>query len=257
MEELHAGVVELAGGGEGDDFGEGAEEHVGVANARGGRTFCCRTRDRTACHWSGPGFGDGFFDEGLFDAGAHVAGGEFDEVLHFVGSGAGEEIEEEAKFGGGSSGFGDGSEGGFDVGEGDGGGSGRTAVEEVGGGGSDVAVAAVGGGHVSLARAGEFGDGFAEEATADRENAAVGFGEGRAGEPEGGASCIGDGEGAEVVGDEGAFFEFFGGGGEGVVELGEVEEEGHGRQVTGYRVQGRFAPSHICQNRADMGHPES
>jgi hypothetical protein len=36
-----------------------------------------------------------------------------------------------------------------------------------------------------------------------------------------------------------------------------VEEEGHGRQVTGYRVQGRFAPSHICQNRADMGHPES
>ena len=82
-----------------------------------------------------------------------------------------EEIEEEAEFGRGAAGFGDSGEGGFDFGEGDGGGGGRVAVEEVGGGGSEVAVAAVGGGEVDGGGAGELGDGFAEEAAADVQNA--------------------------------------------------------------------------------------
>jgi hypothetical protein len=185
----------------------------------------------------GGGFGDSFFDEGLFDAGAHIAGGEFDEVLRFVGSSAGEEIEEEAQFGRGAAGFGDSGEGGFDFGEGDGGGGGCTAVEEVGGGGSEVAVTAIGGGHIGLGGAGEFCYGLAQQRAPDVEDALVGFGEGGAGEPEGGASRVRNGEGAEVVGDEGAFFEFFGGGGEGVAELGEVEEQGHGVQRSAYSVQ--------------------
>jgi hypothetical protein len=112
------------------------------------------------------------------------------------------------------------------------------AVEEVGGGGSEVAVAAIGGGEGFGGCAGELGNGFAEEAAADVEGSRIRFGEGRAGEPEGGAPCIRNREGAEVVGDEGALFELFGGGGEGVAELGEGKEEGHGSvQRSAYSVQ--------------------
>ncbi len=176
-----------------------------------------------------PGFGDGFFDEGLLDAGAHVAGEELDEVFGFDGRGAAEEVEEEAEFGLGAAGFGEGGEGGFDVGESEGCGGRGVAVEEIGGGGAEVSVAAVGGGEGFGGSGGELGDGFREQGPADVELARVGFGEGRAGEPEGGAAGVVDGKGAQIVGDEGALFEFFGGGGEGVVELGELEEEGHGR----------------------------
>src|ERR1700691_710991 len=132
VKELHAGLVEVAGGGEGDDFGEGAEEHRG-------RSYLGGDGGELRVGWC-PGFGDGFFDERLFDAGAHVAGGELDEVFDFVGSGAAEEIEEEAEFGRGATGIGKTGEGGFDVGEGEGGGSGGAAIEEGGGGGSGVGV---------------------------------------------------------------------------------------------------------------------
>ena len=99
----------------------------------------------------------------MLDSGAHVAGDELDEVLRFVGGGAAEEIEEEAEFGDGAAGFGEGGERGFDVGEGESRGCRRVAIKEVGGGGAEVAVAAVGGGHGFRGGTGELGYGFAEE----------------------------------------------------------------------------------------------
>jgi len=42
-----------------------------------------------------PRFGDGFFNQRLFDARAHVAGDELDQVLRFIGSPAAEKIEKE------------------------------------------------------------------------------------------------------------------------------------------------------------------
>ena len=130
--------------GAGEHEADGVKElHAGFAEAAAAARATTAGREPRSISASdggcggGPGFGDGFFDEGLLDAGAHVAGGELDEVFGFVGSGAGEEIEEEAEFGRGAAGFGDSGEGGFDFGEGDGGVGGRVAVEEVGGGGSE------------------------------------------------------------------------------------------------------------------------
>jgi hypothetical protein len=119
----------------------------------------------------------------LFDAGAHVAGGELDEVFGFVRGGAAEEIEKEAEFGGWAAGFSEVGECGFYVGEGEGGRCGCVAVEEVGSGCSEVAVTAVGGGQGFGGGSGELGNSFAEEAATDVENASVRFGEGGSREP--------------------------------------------------------------------------
>jgi hypothetical protein len=86
VEELHAGVVEAAGGGEGDDFGEGAEEHAGASD--GLENLLPGDGRSHLIGWDRVRFGDGFFDERLLDAGAHVAGDEFDEVPGLVGRGA-------------------------------------------------------------------------------------------------------------------------------------------------------------------------
>ena len=101
-------------------------------------------RGRTSCQfllrifgrlW--PRCGDGFFDEGLFDAGAHVAGDELDEVFGFSGVARRRRSTSRRRFGGGAAGFGEGGECRLDISQGEGRGGGGVAwfcgvPEEVG-----------------------------------------------------------------------------------------------------------------------------
>ena len=68
MKELHASVVQRFRGGHGDHLRQAAGQHDGMT------------------HGSGiglPGGGDGFFDQALLHAGAHVADGELEDVFRF------------------------------------------------------------------------------------------------------------------------------------------------------------------------------
>ncbi len=152
------------------------------------------------------GGGDGFFNEALLDAGAHVTEDDFDQVFCFEGGGGGEEMEEDAEagsaFGGGGEGmegFGDGvkgerrREGGVKSGVGArgfrlrGGGG-----EEVAGSGAEIAVEAVGGSEGGVGEAGELEEGIGEEAGSHAEGAGVGF-------REGAADGVGCGQGGGIV----------------------------------------------------------
>ena len=70
---------------------------------------CCRRGGR----------GDGFFDEGLLHADAHVAEHELEQVFGFERRGAAEQAFDQRGAGGGGAGDGDGGEGFGDVGEGE------------------------------------------------------------------------------------------------------------------------------------------
>ena len=135
---------------------------------------------RTAATSVERGDGDGFFDEGLLDADAHVAKHELEEVLGFDGGGAAEEGfdgggADGGGFGGGhlGEGFGDfGSEGEFPRG---------VRVWRRGGqrrAAPEVAVAAVGGGEGGVGGGGDGEDGAGEEGSSGVELAGVGFGKG-------------------------------------------------------------------------------
>ncbi len=232
VEEAHAGVGEGSGEGAADGPGEVGFEHDGVAD---GADF-----DGVGGVVGGGGLGDGFFDEALFDADAHVAEHEFEEVFGFDGGGLAEEVFDEAGTDGGGSGDGDGVEGGADLGEGEGGLGGCGAggrEEEVEGGGAEVAVAAVGGGELGVGGSADGAEGFGEEGSAGVEFAGVGFGEGLAGEEEGEEAGVVErlrggvglgGEAGEGLGDGGAFFEAAAFLGELVCEAGDFDVAGHG-----------------------------
>jgi hypothetical protein len=139
VEEAHVGLGESSGEGALDCLGEVSFEHDGVADVCG--------RDRVLGGRGGDR--DGFFDEGLFHAGAHVAEHEFEEVLGFERGGAAEESVDQCGAGGGCAGGGHGIEGFSEVVQGERGRSlrgGAVLLEEIVGGGAEVTVTAVGGG---------------------------------------------------------------------------------------------------------------
>ena len=66
-----------------------------------------------------------------------------------------------------------------------------------------------------------------QNAATDGKDALFPAGEGAAGEKDGGDGGVFCTERAEVIGEDADFFEFFGGGADGVGGLGEAEEVGH------------------------------
>ena len=103
MEQAHAGFGEGSGEGAADGATEVGLKHDGVADL---------------LDWHGRGGGDGFFDEGLFYADAHVAEHELQEILGFEGSGAAEYGFDQRDANGSGAGDGHGVEGFGDFGEG-------------------------------------------------------------------------------------------------------------------------------------------
>ena len=104
VEEAHAGLGEGSVEGAADGATEVGLEHDGVADL---------------FDWRGGCGGDGFFDEGLFYADAHIAEHELEEVLGFERSGVAEEVQDQGGADGGGAGAGHGGEGFSYVGEGE------------------------------------------------------------------------------------------------------------------------------------------
>lgn len=106
--------------------------------------------------------------------------------------------------------------------------AGLVRFQKVTRGGAEVSMAAIGGVHGLRAGMGDFAYGFREQGATRVQDTAVGFCERGSGEVKGGERGVVQVEVAQVVCDEGALLEFFGGCGEGFAEFGELEKKGHG-----------------------------
>ena len=151
VEEAHAGFGEGAGEGALGGVAEVGFEHDGVADLG---------------YVDAGGYGDAFFDERLFDADAHVAEHELEQVFGVERGALAEQAFDERGADGGGSGGGHGGESCGDFAELEAGAVEVVVAEDVVGGGAHVAVAAVGGGEFGVGGLAYELDGFAEEGSA-------------------------------------------------------------------------------------------
>jgi hypothetical protein len=200
----------LIGGGEAEDLGDIAEEHVGALH--GGERLT-------------EGFGDGFFDEAFFEPDAELAGGDLDEVFGFESRQARERVFEKALLRSWAALLREGGIDFCDLRKGERWSHGVMA-QDFFGAGAEIAVMAEDLSEVRGILICDLGDRAKENREANGEDTLLAAGEDAAAEEQGGESGVVDRSRTEIFRHQADLFVLFGGGGDGFAELGEAEHGG-------------------------------